>query len=249
MDESLAITKLLNQLFAGSVDALLALVHVHPENPAAPIDNAFALELLVVLGSIAFFTFVRFRLSVEKPHATQQITELVHEFIGEKAESIIGHGYQRFQPFVTCIFMFILICNLLGLIPGIPAPTQSAVVPLGLAFSVFVYYNFYGLKEQGILGYLKHFAGPVWWLWWLIFPIEVISNLARNMSLTIRLWANMFAGDMVTLVFFSLFPVVVPVLFLALHILVSLVQALVFALLTMIYLGQAVSHSHEEPAH
>jgi F-type H+-transporting ATPase subunit a len=248
MEESLGITNLLNRLFSGPVDALLLRIGVHPANPAAPIDDAFSIELLVVLGFIAFFILVRATLSVEKPSTPQQIAEILHEQVGAQADEIIGHGYERFQPFVTCIFLFVLTCNLLGLIPGIPAPTQVAVVPLGLATAVFVYYNFYGFKENGFFGYLKHFAGPVWWIAWLLFPIEVISNLARIMSLTIRLWANMFAGDLVTLVFFSLIPLAVPVIFLALHILVSIVQALVFTLLPMIYLSQVVAHdkAHEK---
>jgi F-type H+-transporting ATPase subunit a len=244
MEESLGITNLLNRLFAGPVDSLLNLVHVHPANPAAPIDDTFTVELLVVLAFIAFFIWVRASLSVEKPATPQQIAELIHESIGGQAHSIIGHGYERFQPFVTCIFLFILTCNLLGLIPGLHSPTQVAAVPFGLAVAVFIYYTFYGFKDQGIFGYLKHFAGPVWWIAWLLFPIEIISNLARMMSLTIRLWANMFAGDLVTLVFFSLVPVLIPVVFLALHILVSLVQALVFTLLPMIYLGEATRHEH-----
>jgi F-type H+-transporting ATPase subunit a len=244
MPEPLAITQFLNYLFAGPVSALLNAVGVHPANPAAPIDNTFALELLVVLGFIAFFAVVRLSLSVEKPGTPQQFAEMIHEFIGGQAEMVIGHGYRRFQAFVTCIFLFVLTCNLLGLIPGINAPTKSVVVPFGLAVATWVYYNFHGVREQGIIGYLKHFAGPVWWIAWLLFPIEVISHVARMMSLTIRLWANMFAGDLVTLVFFSLIPVGVPVLFLLLHLGVSLVQAFVFMLLGMIYLGQAVAHDH-----
>jgi F-type H+-transporting ATPase subunit a len=249
MHESLAITHLLNRLFAGPVDALLQLVGVHPAHPAAPIDNAFALELLVVLGSIVFFILLRLTLSVEKPGTPQQIAEMVHEFIGEQAESIIGHGYERFQAFVTCVFMFVLICNLIRLIPGVKAPTQSPVVPLGMAVAVFLYYNFHGIRAQGPIGYLKHFAGPIWWIAWLLFPIEIISHLARMMSLTIRLWANMFAGDLVTLVAFSLIPVALPAVFLGLHLFVSVIQALVFTLLAMIYLGQAVAHEGgESPA-
>jgi F-type H+-transporting ATPase subunit a len=249
MHESLAITHLLNRLFAGPVDALLQWVGIHPAHPAAPIDNAFALELLVVLGSIVFFILLRLTLSVETPGTPQQIAEMVHEFIGEQAESIIGHGYERFQAFVTCVFMFVLICNLIGLIPGVKAPTQSPVVPLGMAVTVFLYYNFYGIRAQGPIGYLKHFAGPIWWIAWLLFPIEIISHLARMMSLTIRLWANMFAGDLVTLVAFSLIPVALPAVFLGLHLFVSVIQALVFTLLAMIYLGQAVAHEGgESPA-
>jgi F-type H+-transporting ATPase subunit a len=242
MDESLAITHLLNRLFAGPVDAILGMVGVHPAHAATPIDDAFALELLVVVGSIVFFILLRLSLSVERPGTPQQIAEMVHEFIGGQSEAIIGRDYQRFQAFVTCIFMFVLICNLIGLIPGIKAPTQSPVVPLGLAVAVFIYYNFQGIRVQGPIGYLKHFAGPIWWIAWLLFPIEIISHLARMMSLTIRLWANMFAGDLVTLVAFSLIPIAVPALFLGLHLFVSIIQALVFAVLAMIYLGQAVAH-------
>jgi F-type H+-transporting ATPase subunit a len=242
MDASLSITRLLNSVFAGPVDSLLGIFHVHPSNPAAPIDDTFSLELLVVLGFIAFFTLVRLSLSVEKPAAPQQIAEMIHEFVGGQAESIIGHGYERFQAFVTCIFLFVLTCNLLGLLPGVKSPTQILAVPFGLAVATFIYYNYHGLREQGVIGYLKHFAGPVWWIAWLLFPIEVISHVARMMSLSVRLWANMFAGDLVTLVFFSLIPVGIPALFMGMHLAVSIIQAFVFMLLAMIYLGQAVSH-------
>ena len=244
MDESLAVTRFLNHLFAGPVDSLFGAIGVHPANPAAPIDNTFAVELLVVMGFIAFFTIVRMSLSVEKPAAPQQFAEILHELIGGQAEQIIGHGYQQFQAFVTCIFLFVLTCNLLGLIPGLAAPTMSPVVPLGIAVATWVYFNFHGFRSQGFIGYIKHHAGPIWWISWLLLPIEVISNIARIMSLTIRLWANMFAGDLVTLVAFSLIPLAIPAVFLGLHTLVSVIQALVFTLLAMIYLGQAVAHEH-----
>ncbi len=244
MPDSLALTRLLNQLFAGPVTALLNLVGVHPKYPAAPITDAFALELLVAGILIAFFLAVRASLSVEKPGPLQQFAEMIHEFTGGQADQIIGHGYERFQAFVTMIFLFVLTCNLVGLIPGINAPTESPVVPLGIAVLTFVYYNFYGFKEQGFVGYLGHFAGPIWWIAPLLFPIEIISNLARVMSLTIRLYANMFAGGLVTLVFFSLVPLGIPVIFLGLHLLVSLIQAFVFMLLAMIYLSQVVAHDH-----
>lgn len=243
MSDSLAITRLLNELFGGAVASLLHTLGI-PADPATAIPNYFALELLVVAGLIAFFVIVRLTLSVEKPNPAQQMAEIVHEAIGNQAEQIIGHGYERFQSFVTCIFLFVLLNNLLGAIPGIPAPTTHPVVPLGLAVLTFLYYNFHGLREQGVIGYIKHFAGPVWWMAWLIFPIEIVSHLARMLSLTIRLYANMFASDLVTLVFFSLIPVAVPSIFLGLHVFVSIIQAFVFMLLTMIYLSLAVSHEH-----
>jgi F-type H+-transporting ATPase subunit a len=244
MPESLALTRLLNQLFGGPVMHLLTAVGVHPANTAAPISDAFALELLVAVLLIAFFIVVRATLSVEKPAPVQQFAEMIHEFTGGQADQIIGHGYERFQAFLTVIFLFVLTCNLVGLIPGINAPTESPVVPLGIALLTFVYYNFHGFREQGVKGYLGHFAGPIWWIAPLLFPIEIISHCARVMSLTIRLYANMFAGGLVTLVFFSLIPIGVPVVFLGLHLMVSVIQAFVFMLLAMIYLSQAVSHEH-----
>jgi F-type H+-transporting ATPase subunit a len=169
---------------------------------------------------------------------------MIHEFTGSNAEQIIGHGYERFQAFVTCVLLFVVFNNLLGLVPGIITPTSQPVVPLGIAVCTFIYYHFYGFKEQGFVGYMKHFAGPIWWIAWLLFPIEIISHCARVMSLTIRLYANMFASDLVTLVFFSLVPLAIPAVFLGLHFFVSLIQAYVFMLLAMIYLSQAVAHEH-----
>jgi len=244
MPETLAVTLLLNHLLAGPIVALLQAIGVHPANPAAPISDALALEVVVVFGLIAFFALVRLTLSVEKPNPAQQIAELIHDFTGTNGEQIIGHGHERFQAFVTCIFLFVVLNNLLGLIPGIDTPTSFPVVPLGIAVLTFLYYNFHGVREQGVIGYLKHFAGPVWWIAPLLFPIEIISHCARMMSLTIRLYANMFASDLVTLVFFSLFPLAIPAVFLGLHAAVSLIQAYVFMLLAMIYLSQAVAHEH-----
>ena len=244
MQDTYAITRLLNSLFGPAVTALLNLVGIHPDHPQAPITNTFALEFLVAALLIVFFLIVRLTLSVEKPNPAQQIAELIHEFSGGQADQIIGHGYERFQAFVTCIFLFVVFNNLLGLIPGIVTPTSAPVVPLGIALCTFIYYNFYGFKEQGVVGYMKHFAGPIWWVAPLLFPIEIISHCARVMSLTIRLYANMFASDLLTLVFFSMVPIAIPAVFLGLHAAVSLIQAYVFMLLAMIYLTGAVSHEH-----
>jgi F-type H+-transporting ATPase subunit a len=243
MPEQLELTRFLNHLFGGLFAAILNLVGIHAK-PETAINDAFALQLVVVVVLIIFFLIVRMTLSVEKPGPVQHIAELIHEAIVDQAEQVIGHGYRQFQAYVTCIFLFVLLNNLLGLIPRVPAPTSSIMVTLGIAVPTFFYYNFHGLREQGFVGYIKHLAGPVWWMAWLIFPIEVVSHLARIMSLSVRLYANMFAGDLVTLVFFSLIPVGIPVIFLGLHLFVSLIQAFVFMLLTMIYLSLAVSHEH-----
>ncbi|MGB7265249.1 MAG: F0F1 ATP synthase subunit A [Terracidiphilus sp.] len=211
---------------------------------AAAVNETLGYELLVAGGLIAFFILVRLTLSVENPNPAQQIAEMVHEFAGGQAEQVIGHGYERFQAFVTCVGLFIVLNNLLGLIPGITTPTSQPWVPLGVAVLTFLYYNFHGLRVQGPVGYLKHLAGPVWWMAWLLFPVEIISHLARMMSLTIRLYANMLASDLLTLICFSMVPFIAPVAFLGLHAIVAVIQAYVFMLLTIIYLGMAVSHEH-----
>lgn len=246
--QELGITHFFNLIFGTFFGWLMQLVGFHPTHPHAPINDVFALEMLVVFGLIIFFVWVRGTLSVENPGAAQHVAEIVHEFVGGMGEQVIGHGYERFQPFVTCIFLFVLLNNLvgllIGLIPGLTTPTSQPIVPLGIAVLTFLYYNFHGVREQGPLGYVKHFMGPLPWLAPLMFPIEVVSHLARMMSLTIRLYANMFASDLMVLVSFSLIPIAIPVAFLGLHALVSLIQAFVFMLLAMIYLSMAVAHEH-----
>jgi F-type H+-transporting ATPase subunit a len=248
MLEQLTVTRLLNHLFGPLVTAAMQAIGIHPAQAAAPINDTFALELLVAAGLILFFIVVRLSLSVENPNPSQQVAEMIHEFTGTQAESVIGHGYERFQAFVTCILLFILLNNLFGLlmgvIPGVETPTANPAVPLGLAALTFLYYNFHGIREQGPIGYLKHFAGPVWWMSWLLFPVEIVSHLARMMSLTIRLYANMLASDLLTLICFSMIPILAPTAFLGLHALVAVIQAYVFMLLTIIYLGMAVAHDH-----
>jgi F-type H+-transporting ATPase subunit a len=247
MPESFALVRLLNALFMGlEVKGFrsIGVLQTEAVQAAVKVNQALGLELLVAGGLIAFFLIVRITLSVEKPNPAQQLAEMIHGFTGSQADQTIGHGYERFQAFVTCIFLFVLINNLLGLIPGLGAPTSQPWVPLGLAVPTFLYYNYQGIRANGPIGYVKQLAGPVWWIAPLFFLIEIISHTARMMSLTIRLWANMYAGDLVTLGIFSLIPVVFPSVFMGFHIFVSFIQAYIFMLLAMIYLSMAVAHEH-----
>ena len=233
-------TAFLNSFLARPVSALLNVLHVQSVDPAQPINDPIAMQILVVSALIVFFGIVRMRLSAEEPGGLQHVMEMAHEYVDHQSHEIIGHGSKAFVPYLVTLGLFILICNLIGVIPGFASPTQFASVPLGCALMTFVYYHAHGVKKQGIIRYIKHFSGPMPWLAWLIFPIEIISHTARIMSLTIRLYANMFAGEMVTLAFFSLVPLLFPIVFLGLHIFVSLLQAFIFMLLAMIYLGGAV---------
>lgn len=243
MPEQLLFTRFLNHWFASPVNALLTALHIHPEYPQAPISNAVAMEVLVVGFLLIVFVMVRASLSVESPCGLQHMFEGINGFVEGQSRDVIGHHSERFTPFLVTLGLFILIANLFGVVPGLESPTASPVVPLGCAICAFVYYQVQGFRASGV-GYLKHFLGPMWWLSPLMLPLEIISHLARLMSLTIRLYANMFAGDMVTLVFFSLIPVAVPVVFLGLHIGVALLQAYIFVLLTTVYLAGAVATEH-----
>jgi F-type H+-transporting ATPase subunit a len=243
MPEQLWFTEILNHLFAGPVTGLLHALHIPSEYPQAPITNAVAMQFLVFLFLVAAFALLRTRLSVDSPSGLQHVFEGAHGFVEGQSQEIIGHHSERYTPFLMTLTFFILISNLLGLIPGFESPTAVPVVPLGCAVCAFVYYQSQGFRQHGI-AYLKHFMGPMWWLAIIMVPIEIISHLARMLSLTVRLYANMFAGDMVTWVFFSLVPVGVPIIFLALHLGVSLLQTYIFVLLTMVYLSGAVAEKH-----
>jgi F-type H+-transporting ATPase subunit a len=241
MPNQLFLTSILNHLFAAPVDKFLAMVHVTPRFPEAPITNTFAMELLVFFGLLAYFAAVRATLSVEKPGAVQHLAEMTHEFVSNQGEQIIGHGYERFTSYLTVLLLFLLIANLMGLLsPWLESPTAYVGVPLGLALVTFVYYHYQGIRVNGA-GYIKQFLGPVWWMSWLLLPVEIISHVARILSLTVRLYANMYAGDLLTIVFFSLIPIGVPLLFLGLHLGVAVIQAYVFMVLAAIYLSLAVS--------
>ena len=243
MPTQLLFTRFLNAHFAGPVDGLLSALHVQPKYPQAPMTNAFAMELLVFLLLLAYFIVIRVSLNVERPGGVQHLAEMTHEFASEQGEQIIGHGFERFTGYLTALFLFILVSNLMGLVPGLESPTADKVVPLGFALVTFVYYHYHGIRANGF-GYIKQFLGPVWWISPLLFPIEIISHCARVLSLTVRLYANMFAGDLLTLAFFSLVPIGLPLVFLGLHLGVAVIQAYVFFLLAAIYLSLAVAHDH-----
>ena len=252
MPEQLWFTEILNRLFASPVVWLLRHVGIEPKHVDAPIPNSLAMEVLVVVFLLILFLLVRSRLSVDNPGGLQHFFESIERFINDQSQEVIGHHSEGFTPFLTALLFFILGCNLIGIIPGFESPTAVPMVPLGCALCAFFYYQTQGFKHAGP-AYLKHFLGPSdatmpilirIFLALLMLPIELISHLARVLSLTVRLFANMFAGDMVTWVFFSLVPIGIPILFLGLHIGVSLLQTYIFVLLTTVYLQGAVAEEH-----
>lgn len=170
------------------------------------------------------------------------LMELLADTIYALMESAMGpKDARKYLPLIGTLFVFILFSNLLGLIPGLLPPTDTVKTNLVLAGIVFVMTHIFGLKEHG-LAYLKHFMGPVWWLAWLMLPIELVSHVARPVSLSLRLMGNITADHKVGAVFFGLVPLLVPVPFLVMGVFVSFVQAVVFSLLSTIYIASAVAH-------
>jgi F-type H+-transporting ATPase subunit a len=263
-------TVLLNKVFGNLALAVLSALHVTPKDSAYPIPNFIAAAVAVFLLAILFFLWLRPRLSAERPGATQQVMEMLLTNplgvgIRDLLDENVAHGPRTFLPMVGAISIFILFSNAISLCPAFDSPTGHPSVPLACAILTFAYYNWTGLRQLGPLGYAKQFAGPVWWLAWLIFPVEIISHCARLLSLTVRLWANIFASELIYTIFLGLclapalavghahpvlgvllgiFPATIPVLFMGLHLFVAIIQSFVFTILPALYIGMATAEEH-----
>jgi F-type H+-transporting ATPase subunit a len=170
--------------------------------------------------------------------------EVAVDFVQNLASEIIGHDSNRFVPLLGTLGIFILIANVFGLIPTLETPTGYIPVTLGCAVSAFIYYNYQGVRHHGALGYLKTFWGPIWWVGFLLFPVEIVSNVFRLLSLSVRLYANMFVGKLLEQVFGALIPIAVPSAMMGLHVFVSFIQAYIFVLLPAVYISLSVAEEH-----
>jgi len=245
MEHQLWFTALLNGILGGPVTALLNAVGHPPADPAHPIANPFAMQVLAAILIMAILGVVRAGVSMDKPGKLQQFFELLIDGIDGMLEEIVGHGGRPFIPMLFTLAIFIFLCNILGIIPSLETPTDQVAVTLGLAMVSFVYYNYWGIHHHGVIGYIKaSFMGPMLAIAPLMFPIEVVSHLARVLSLSVRLMANMIAGHNITLIFMGLVPLGLPILFEGLHLAVGALQAYVFIMLTTVYLAGAVAEEH-----
>jgi F-type H+-transporting ATPase subunit a len=173
----------------------------------------------------------------------RSIAEVFVEAMTSLTEGVVGHGAERYVPLLASFFIFILIANLIGLVPGFVPPTADFNITFGLGAVSFFAYHFYGIREHGVK-YVKQFLGSVVFLYPLMFIVEIFSHLFRPVSLGIRLFANLFADHQVVEIFTDLTKLVVPVIFYVLGAFVSIVQAFVFTMLSAIYIALAVSHDH-----
>jgi len=233
------VNKLLIALFGESSTRFQELLGLHEAGYWLP-DHVVMSMLVVVLVAAVLIPTSR-RLSVEAPGKLQQILELVVTGLEELIEDVVGHGFgKRFLPFIGGLAVFIFTANIFGLFYFVQPPTANPNTTFALSITAFLFYNFVGIKDNGLFKYLKHFAGPLPLLAPLMVPIEIISHLARILSLALRLFGNIFGEHTATGIFFVMFPFVVPWPMMGLGIFGALLQAFIFIMLTMAYLQGAV---------
>jgi len=276
MEEHISqITHWVNHVFGPLALRLLHSLNLQPADFEKPIPEQVVMSVLVLVIVTVLALLLRSRLSVERPGAFQQGAELLLTNplgfgIKDLLEENCGHDAYKFIAFTGSVSIFVLFANLLSIFPAFTSPTGNAVVPLACAILTFIYFNYQGIRHHGLGGYLLTFAGSPkhfgdWLLAILLFPVEIISTTARLLSLTVRLWANIFASDLIYLIFLGLlvgpvqwgwaksaflglflaiFPVVIPIAFVGLHIFVSIIQAYIFTVLPSIYIGGAIAEEH-----
>ena len=269
------LTEFVNHYLGRFALALLSALHIRPENPDMPIAEHVVMGVVVLIIGTLLALLLRSRLSVEKPGAAQQIAELLLTNplgfgIKDLLEENVHHGALKLIPFVGSISVFVLLSNLLSVIPVFAAPTADKSVPLACAILTFLYFNWQGVRHHGVGHYLLTFAGSPrklgdWLLAILLFPVELVSTSARILSLTVRLWANIVASDLLYTIFLGLFsmatvaawskspvfgaviavlPATIPIAFIGLHIFVGIIQAYIFTVLPSVYLGMATADEH-----
>lgn len=228
-------------------------VSIIPGLDRLPAHTATATLVGVALLVWAYVARRRVRAAADPvvPDATltlRNTLEIFVEWFVGFMEGLLGQRARRYLPIYGTFFLFILAANLVGLLPGFAPPTNNFNVTFALGVLSFVAYNVYGFREKG-LAYLKHFVGPIWWLAFLMLPLEVIDNLVRPVSLSLRLFGNMTGDHLVLEIFVGLTKVVVPVFFYALGAFVSLIQAFVFTILSVIYVALALEEHEDHGAH
>ena len=206
--------------------------------------------ILACIFTLALIWIFKGRLSHDEPADGQQVLEAGLLSIRSLLVDNVGQHGLQYLPVVATFAALILVSNLMGLVPGLMSPTAATSVTFALGISSFVYYNYVGIRENGIAGHLKHFAGPIPWLAVLMFPIELISNLVRPMSLGVRLFGNMFGDEQILGTISSLVPwwLPIPMLIMPLSVFVAFMQTFIFTLLSILYIGE-VSHAHGDEHH
>ncbi len=180
------------------------------------------------------------------PRGTQNVMEAYLGGVLAMGADVMGKEEARkYLPLVATIGLLVGVANIVGVIPGFEAPSSFLDFTLALALVVFFYYNFEGIRKNGVVAYFKHFLGPVWWLYWLMFPIEIVSHISRIISLSFRLFGNVKGDDMFLMVLLMLAPWLLPMIPFALLLFMAFLQAFIFMMLTYVYLGGAIAVSDD----
>ncbi len=245
LEHSLFIVDLFNKIFGKPLAALFSLAGIHPKNPEHLVPDYVVMSLIVVIALSLLFGFLSRKLAII-PTKRQSLLEVIVQTFEGLLIDIIGEEGKKYLPVVATVGLFIFTSNLLGLVPGLMSPTSKLNVTVGCALVVFFYYHWQGMKAQGALKYLKHFTGPIPLLAPLLLPIEIISHFSRPVSLSIRLFGNIFAEELLIVVIASIIPFILPLPFMAVAIFTGTIQAFVFVLLACIYLAGAVTHEEEQ---
>ncbi len=203
-------------------------------------DHVIMALLVLVVCSIVFPLAGR-RVSKDNPSSFQQFLEMIVGGLRDLLHDIVGPHSDRFLPIIGGFAVFIFVSNIFGLFFFLQPPTANINTTVALGLTAFLYYNYQGVRAQGIGHYLAHFGGPIWWLAPLMFIIEVIGHFARILSLAMRLFGNIFGEHTATGIFMGMLPFVLPWPMMGLGIFGAFLQTFVFIMLTMVYIGGAVA--------
>jgi F-type H+-transporting ATPase subunit a len=238
MEHNPLVASLINRLIR--LIALALGIRLH----ADPVPAHLIMAAIVTVILIVFFKLTVKNLSLF-PRKIQTMLEMIYLFLRNHVDDTIGPDGRKFIPALGTLGLFIAMANLIGLFPEMSSPTSNINVPAGCAIFTFLYYHAQGVKKHGFLGYLKTFTGPAWWLSWLFAPIEIISQFSRPLSLTVRLFCNIYGEDMVIIIITTyLISFFAPLPMMALAIFTSLLQAYIFIMLASVYLAGAMASEH-----
>lgn len=244
LEHSLYIVELINKIFSKPIASFLGIFGIHVHDPNHLIPDYVVMVFFVVILLILLFGLASRKIN-SIPSKRQSVLEIIIQAFESQLVNIIGEQGKKFLPLVATIGLFIFFCNLIGLVPGFMSPTSKLNVTVACALVVFLYYHWQGIKSQGVLKYLKHFLGPIPAIAPLLLPIEIISHFSRVVSLSIRLFGNIFAEELLIVVIASIIPFFLPLPFMVVAVFTSFIQAFVFVLLTCVYLAGAVAHEEE----
>jgi F-type H+-transporting ATPase subunit a len=243
LEHSLWIVDAFNRVFGPPIAAVLGLAGIRVPDPLHAVPD-YLVMVLVVAVLLTVLLGLASRKPALVPGRRQSLAEMIVQMFEGLIVDTIGPDGRRYVPVIGTVGLFIFGCNMLGLIPGFMSPTSKLNVTLGCALVVFFYYHAQGVKAQG-LKYFKHFMGPIPALAPLMIPIEVISHFSRPVSLSMRLFGNIFAEELLIVIMASIIPLFLPLPFMAVAIFTALIQSFVFVLLACIYIAGAVAHEEE----